>query len=59
MGAATYRTNLQILAPRGGLINYGQLSGALPAIELADLIEQSFDLIFVGYINHVARRTAR
>jgi NADPH:quinone reductase len=39
VGAATYRTNLQILAPRGCLINYGQLSGALPAIELADLMD--------------------
>jgi len=38
VGAATYRTNLQLLAPRGCLINYGQLSGALPPIELADLM---------------------
>jgi len=38
VGAATYRTNLQLLAPRGCLINYGQLSGALPAIELADVM---------------------
>jgi NADPH:quinone reductase len=39
VGAATYRTNLQLLAPRGCLINYGQLSGGLPAIELADLMD--------------------
>ncbi len=39
VGAAAYRTNLQLLAPRGCLINYGQLSGALPAIELADLMD--------------------
>jgi len=39
VGAATYRTNLQLLAPRGCLINYGQLSGALPAIELADVMD--------------------
>jgi NADPH2:quinone reductase len=39
IGAATYRTNLQLLAPRGCLINYGQLSGALPAIALADLMD--------------------
>jgi NADPH2:quinone reductase len=39
VGASTYRTNLQLLAPRGCLINYGQLSGALPAIELADLMD--------------------
>ena len=39
VGAATYRTNLQLLAPRGCLINYGQLSGALPAIELTDVMD--------------------
>ncbi len=39
VGAATYRTNLQLVAPRGCLINYGQSSGALPAIELADLMD--------------------
>jgi NADPH2:quinone reductase len=39
VGAATYRTNLRLLAPRGCLINYGQLSGALPAIELTDLMD--------------------
>jgi NADPH2:quinone reductase len=39
VGAATYSTNLRLLAPRGCLINYGQLSGALPAIELADLMD--------------------
>src|SRR5438552_711928 len=39
VGAATYRTNLQLLAPRGCLINYGQLSGALPAIDLLHLMD--------------------
>lgn len=39
VGAAAYRTNLQLLAPRGCLINYGQLSGALPPIDLADLMD--------------------
>ena len=39
VGASAYRTNLQLLAPRGCLINYGQLSGALPAIELAELMD--------------------
>jgi NADPH2:quinone reductase len=39
VGVATYRTNLQLLAPRGCLINYGQLAGALPPIELADLMD--------------------
>ncbi len=39
VGADTYRTNLQLLAPRGCLINYGQLSGALPPIELTDIMD--------------------
>lgn len=39
VGVATYRTNLQLLAPRGCLINYGQLSGALPAIALTELMD--------------------
>lgn len=39
VGAATYHTTLQLLAPRGCLINYGQLSGALPPIELADVMD--------------------
>jgi len=39
IGASMYRTNLQLLAPRGCLINYGQLSGALPLIELGDVMD--------------------
>jgi NADPH2:quinone reductase len=39
VGASTYRTSLQLLAPRGCLINYGQLSGALPLIELGDVMD--------------------
>ncbi|MGH9410860.1 MAG: zinc-binding dehydrogenase [Vicinamibacterales bacterium] len=39
VGAATYETNLQLLAPRGYLVNYGQLSGALPTIDLGRLME--------------------
>jgi NADPH2:quinone reductase len=39
VGAATYRTSLQLLAPRGCLINYGQLSGALSAVALSDLMD--------------------
>jgi len=39
VGAATYRTSLQLLAPRGCLINYGQLSGPLPAIDLLPLMD--------------------
>jgi NADPH2:quinone reductase len=39
VGAAAYETNLRLLAPRGYLVNYGQLSGALPAVDLARLME--------------------
>ena len=39
VGAATYRTNLRLLAPRGYLVNYGQLSGALPDIDLGRLMD--------------------
>ena len=38
IGAATYATSLSLLAPRGCLINYGQLSGELPAIDLHELM---------------------
>ena len=39
VGAATYETSLGLLAPRGCLVNYGQLSGALPAIDLGRLMD--------------------
>jgi NADPH:quinone reductase len=39
VGAATYETNLRLLAPRGCLVNYGQLSGALPNVDLSELME--------------------
>jgi NADPH2:quinone reductase len=39
VGAATYETSLQLLAPRGYLVNYGQLSGTLPAIDLGRLMD--------------------
>src|SRR5262249_52294144 len=39
VGAATYETSLRLLAPRGYLVNYGQLSGALPAVDLSRLME--------------------
>jgi len=39
IGAATYETNLCLLAPRGYLVNYGQLSGALPDVDLSRLME--------------------
>jgi NADPH2:quinone reductase len=38
VGADTYRTNLGVLAARGCLVNYGQLSGALPEVALEDLM---------------------
>jgi NADPH2:quinone reductase len=39
VGAATYETTLKVLAPRGFLVNYGQLSGELPTIDLGQLME--------------------
>jgi NADPH2:quinone reductase len=39
VGAATYQTNLRLLAPRGCLVNYGQLSGALPEVDLGQLMD--------------------
>ena len=39
VGAATYETSLALLAPRGCLVNYGQLSGALPAIDLERVMD--------------------
>jgi NADPH2:quinone reductase len=39
VGAATYDTNLRLLAPRGCLVNYGQLSGALPNVDLGQLMD--------------------
>ena len=42
IGASTYETSLQLLAPRGCLINYGELSGPVPAINLHQLFSGSF-----------------
>ncbi len=39
IGAATYETNLRLLARRGCLVNYGQLSGALPVVDLGQLMD--------------------
>ena len=39
IGAATYVTNIGLLAARGCLVNYGQLSGDLPPIHLAELMD--------------------
>ena len=38
IGAATYDTSIRLLAPRGCLMNYGQLSGELPSIDLEQLM---------------------
>ncbi|KQL44998.1 alcohol dehydrogenase [Brevibacillus choshinensis] len=38
VGAETFQTNLELIAPRGCLINYGQLSGSLPTIDLKQLM---------------------
>jgi NADPH2:quinone reductase len=42
IGAATHETSLQLLAPRGCLIHYGELSGPAPAINLHQLFSGSF-----------------
>jgi NADPH:quinone reductase len=39
VGAATYETSLRLLAPRGYFVNYGQLSGALPKVDLGQLMD--------------------
>jgi len=41
IGAPTYEVSLQLLAPRGCLINYGELSGPVPAINLHQLFPAS------------------
>jgi NADPH2:quinone reductase len=41
IGAPTYETSLQLLAPRGCLINYGELSGPVPAVNLHALFAGS------------------
>jgi NADPH2:quinone reductase len=48
IGASTFQTSLQMLAPRGCLINYGELSGPVPAIELRELFPGS---VFVTKYN--------
>jgi NADPH:quinone reductase len=42
IGAATFETSLQLLAPRGCLIQYGELSGPVPAIDPHQLFPGSF-----------------
>lgn len=48
IGAPTYQTSLQLLAPRGCLINYGELSGHVPAINIHQLFPGS---VFVTKYN--------
>jgi NADPH2:quinone reductase len=48
IGASTYETSLQLLAPRGCLVNYGELSGPPPAINLRQLFSGS---VFVTKYN--------
>ncbi len=48
IGAPTYETSLQLLAPRGCLISYGELSGPVPAVNLHQLFPAS---VFVTRYN--------
>lgn len=48
VGATTYETSLKLLAPRGCLVNYGELSGPVPAINLHQLFAGS---VFVTKYN--------
>jgi NADPH2:quinone reductase len=41
IGAPTYETSLQLLAPRGCLINYGELSGPVSPVNLHQLFPAS------------------
>jgi NADPH2:quinone reductase len=41
IGASTHETSLQLLAPRGCLIHYGELSGPAPAMNLHQLFRGS------------------
>jgi NADPH2:quinone reductase len=41
IGAATYQTSLQLLAPRGCLISYGEMTGPVPAVDLHHLFPAS------------------
>jgi NADPH2:quinone reductase len=39
IGVATWETSLKLLAPRGCIVNYGQLSGELPTVDLNALMD--------------------
>jgi NADPH2:quinone reductase len=38
IGAATYATSIRLLAPRGCLVNYGQMGGELPLVDPVHLM---------------------
>ncbi|MGA8113933.1 MAG: zinc-binding dehydrogenase [Actinocatenispora sp.] len=40
VGAATYRASLDMLGFHGCLVNYGQLSGELPTVDLTELMDK-------------------
>lgn len=48
IGAATFQTSLELLAPCGCLVNYGELCGPVPAIDLHQLFPNS---VFVTKYN--------
>ncbi|WP_432251112.1 zinc-binding dehydrogenase [Streptomyces sp. HNM1019] len=48
IGAAAYQDNLAMLAPQGCLVNYGQLSGELPTVDLTDLMERGLFVTKLG-----------
>jgi NADPH2:quinone reductase len=41
IGASTFETSMQLLAARGCLINYGELSGPVPSVDLHQLFKGS------------------
>jgi NADPH2:quinone reductase len=54
IGAATFDTSLQLLAPRGCLISYGELSGPVPLVDLHKLFAHSLFLTKYNGMRHVA-----
>jgi NADPH2:quinone reductase len=58
IGAPTYETSLQLLAPRGCLINYGELSGAVPSINLHQLFPGSVAGLISDALALAAQRPA-
>jgi NADPH2:quinone reductase len=48
VGAAIYDTNLAMLGRRGCLVNYGQLCGRLPGVDLMDLADKGLFLTTFG-----------